>query len=396
MMDPTTMLSPSATTSTAGVRGVAGGDFEATLTAALDLDTTLTTPTDATGRPSWTQPSAESDDHAGGRSLDALLAVLGVDTTAAEVVKITTSPAEGAGSDSADVLDDGALPDERHADDASVADAPVASGPSGETSVGGAMDDAGVGDSMAADVGAVVSDAVDPVTDGSDDASSADPARSLDATARGLTPSGDRGGLDSSQGPGDARRGDVTPMTGRAATGGAQQGDSITPPTGARPTPPRNDDVRGDAVVETTDRVRPSGSGVAATDSAPQPVGQHPPVATADRATPRAVDLPSSIQRVLDAVELLENAPPPRHLTLELGEVRIRVAVEDGQVRLSLLGDASPEGSELLEDAFAALAERGFDLEGDDHADEAPNDDGQDPVAPATRRETRPTAGLRL
>lgn len=110
----------------------------------------------------------------------------------------------------------------------------------------------------------------------------------------------------------------------------------------------------------------------------------------------------ASVQRVLDAVELLENAPPPRQLTLELGENRLRVSVEDGQVRLSLLGQDDADATRLLEEARAALEERGFDLGGDRRGDGTAQDgqDGRDPGAGGPvpgRSSSRPaTAGLRL
>jgi hypothetical protein len=106
----------------------------------------------------------------------------------------------------------------------------------------------------------------------------------------------------------------------------------------------------------------------------------------------------ASIQRVLDAVELLEKAPPPRHLTLELADGRLRVAIEDGQVRLSLLGERGEDASRFLDDARAALEERGFDLggnRGSEHHDD-PRDERSAPHARSRSASPRVTAGLRL
>ncbi|MCC5948843.1 MAG: hypothetical protein JJT89_10350 [Nitriliruptoraceae bacterium] len=70
----------------------------------------------------------------------------------------------------------------------------------------------------------------------------------------------------------------------------------------------------------------------------------------------------AGLQRVLDVLELLEQAPPPRQLTLDLGDARVRVALEDGQVRLSLLSGQNDATDRWLEQTRQALSERGFDL----------------------------------
>lgn len=121
--------------------------------------------------------------------------------------------------------------------------------------------------------------------------------------------------------------------------------------------------------------------------SAPPPVEPAgPPSTAASRmGLARAPSLPAGVQRVLEAVEQLEQLSPPRQLTLDIGEVRIRVAMDEGQLRLSLLDGDMREGEELLEDARQELAERGFDLEGDD---EPPDDRGDD-----ERSRTSPSLG---
>jgi hypothetical protein len=74
----------------------------------------------------------------------------------------------------------------------------------------------------------------------------------------------------------------------------------------------------------------------------------------------------TTLTRLLDAIERLEQAPPPRQLTIELGEVRVRLALEDGALRLQLLGDQRDGDRALLREAVEALAARGFDLHPDD------------------------------
>ena len=97
-------------------------------------------------------------------------------------------------------------------------------------------------------------------------------------------------------------------------------------------------------------------------------------------ATPGA----ASVQRVLDALELLEQAPPPRQITLELGDARVRVALDDGQVRLSVLGPGNEAVEKWLEETRAALTQHGFDLgqQAGERTDEQA--DGDQPPAMAT------------
>ncbi len=120
------------------------------------------------------------------------------------------------------------------------------------------------------------------------------------------------------------------------------------------------------------------------------------------RAAARMSALPPQVQRILDAAQRLENLPPPRQLTLDLGEVRVRVAMDDGGLRLSVLSGDSDVGDDLLRDAEALLEQQGFDLardgEGDGEAggDEqaGPVPDGRDQDAARARRARR--SGLRL
>lgn len=104
----------------------------------------------------------------------------------------------------------------------------------------------------------------------------------------------------------------------------------------------------------------------AGTEAAAEPSATLSGMEASRRATAdRNVGLPTAIQRIMEAVERLEHQPPPRQLTLELGEIRLRVSMEDGHVRLSLLDGDGEAGDELLRDAEQELAQRGFDL-GDD------------------------------
>ena len=120
----------------------------------------------------------------------------------------------------------------------------------------------------------------------------------------------------------------------------------------------------------------------------------------AKQAATRAPVMSSAVLRVMEAVERLETLPPPRQLTIDLGDVRVRVAMEDGQVRLTLLEGDGESAEELLEDARDQLAQRGFDLSGD--GDERPgaegrSDDDRKTEAPSHRRASqRIPAGLRL
>lgn len=110
--------------------------------------------------------------------------------------------------------------------------------------------------------------------------------------------------------------------------------------------------------------------------------------------------LSSAVARVLEAVQQLETMPPPRQLTIDLGEVRVRVAMEDGQVRLTILEGDAESADDLLQDARDELTQRGFDLGAD--GDERPGSDarsGDDAVpTPAQPRRSSPRipAGLRL
>jgi hypothetical protein len=130
---------------------------------------------------------------------------------------------------------------------------------------------------------------------------------------------------------------------------------------------------------------------------APPAVGQDTAVTAAAEPPARGGDA-SLVQRILEAVELLEHRPPPRQLTLEVGDARLRIALDaDGHVRLTLLGTVAPDAEALLDEARGALEERGFSSGGGDHR--APQDQaGPDPdrSTPNARPGRRSADGLRL
>jgi hypothetical protein len=74
------------------------------------------------------------------------------------------------------------------------------------------------------------------------------------------------------------------------------------------------------------------------------------------------------IERIETMVRRLENAPPPRSVTVDLedlGAPRITVTLTADGVRLSV-PEAPSSPTTLLSDLEAALAARGFDLAGGD------------------------------
>ena len=83
-----------------------------------------------------------------------------------------------------------------------------------------------------------------------------------------------------------------------------------------------------------------------------------------------------------------------------MGDARVRIALEQGQVRLTLLDGSAEDAAELLRDAGEALTERGFDLGGD--GSQRRSGDPRDEVAASatgvasTRPARRGSDGLRL
>lgn len=98
-------------------------------------------------------------------------------------------------------------------------------------------------------------------------------------------------------------------------------------------------------------------------------------------ASTRASSLPAGVQRVLEVVQQLEKQPPPRQLVLELGDLRMRIGLdEQGQVRLTLLQGDGSDGDALLGEARDALADHGFDLAGGDAEASADDHEGGSPT----------------
>jgi hypothetical protein len=110
------------------------------------------------------------------------------------------------------------------------------------------------------------------------------------------------------------------------------------------------------------------------------------------------------LQRIEDAVRRLENAPPPRSITLTIddqGLTRVTVSMLTDGVRLTV-----PEGSQapsgLVQDLEQALSNRGFELsrDGQQQQRHRPDDDdvplGASPAPSAHPRRTTADTGVRL
>jgi hypothetical protein len=114
----------------------------------------------------------------------------------------------------------------------------------------------------------------------------------------------------------------------------------------------------------------------------------------------------ATLERVLEAAARLDRMPPPRQLTLEVGDARVRLGIEDGVLRVQLVGESQPEDRDLLRDVTAELRSRGFDLGRGDGDGRQPGP-GQQPTSPgrgaptgaaraATAMPTNATTDLRL
>jgi hypothetical protein len=168
-----------------------------------------------------------------------------------------------------------------------------------------------------------------------------------------------------------------------------------------------------------------SPAGAARPAEPPAPVGTTPTApASGDPAAPpadptvtaRPADTGSlharAVGRVMDALDLLENAPPPRRMTVELPDaegLRLQVALRGGEVHVSVLGGGgtSHELAGWNRDLTTALAARGLQLgtfdtgTGDprDRPSRDPDAPSQPPAPPAAQQPRRhPTTdqGLRL
>jgi hypothetical protein len=264
-------------------------------------------------------------------------------------------------------------------------------------------------------VGADRPDAVDTEAAGDADADPRPPVPAAPSSSSPSAPSTDEIGEAADDVPSTAPEGRATsePQQQDRATGATNTGGRAGDVRGPRglDTPGRTIGVDGDVAGRdrpvATERAAAAtisaggGPSAAAASSVPASsaaaaAAQDPPAADvaasvltdrgaagrADRVDPGTA---ASIARVLDAIEQLEHAPPPRQLTLELGELRVRLALEDGAVRLQLLGEQRDAGRELLRAAADELRARGYDL-GDGARSDARGDRGSS----AGARDDRP------
>jgi hypothetical protein len=144
------------------------------------------------------------------------------------------------------------------------------------------------------------------------------------------------------------------------------------------------------------DGVSTRADGVAASTTAPR---------TEQAPAPSGPVTPSSAaQRVLDLVAQLEDAPPPRVVVIETGEIRVRIGLDAGTVRLTVLGPLAEAGEEILREAADALEAGGYGTELDRGAADGDGDDrsrrDQEPTRPTAaapaRPPARPRTGLQL
>jgi hypothetical protein len=108
-----------------------------------------------------------------------------------------------------------------------------------------------------------------------------------------------------------------------------------------------------------------------------------------------------AVARLVETVERLKDAPPPRTVVVDLPEMdglRVRVALEGSAVKLEILSGARSDLSSLLGDASAALTERGFDLSGapgEERHGGSTEEHFENDATPARARRTN-RGGLRL
>lgn len=155
----------------------------------------------------------------------------------------------------------------------------------------------------------------------------------------------------------------------------------------------------------------------AAADAAAEPATAAPVAAGTTTAAAEARTAPAStgvvasriVGRVMDALDVLENAPPPRRLTVDLPDVdglRLHVALRGSEVTVTVLaGGAGADTAAWGRELGASLAARGFSLGGFDRGDghgqprghDRPEPD-PDPGSPGAGPRPRPTTdeGLRL
>ena len=108
----------------------------------------------------------------------------------------------------------------------------------------------------------------------------------------------------------------------------------------------------------------------------------HAPTTVADTTAPRVAAPAGMAERIADLAHRLETAPPPRRLTLEVGDVRVAVRLGHDGVHVTVHGAPEAAGT-WQQDVGTALAQRGLDLAGftTDAGDGSAgtHDPGQDP-----------------
>lgn len=179
-------------------------------------------------------------------------------------------------------------------------------------------------------------------------------------------------------------------------TGGAARRPGTAAPTSA---------ASGEQAGDTTGVARSGTDAPAAPAQAPTP----PTNAVGEPASPSAPGAEvraRMVSRVLDALDVLQNAPPPRRMTIDVPDadgLRLQVALRGTEVHVSIVGGGPANahtgwGRELT----SALATRGFHLggSGGDAGHQEQRDRRQPPAPPADDQPHRPAVrrdhGLRL
>jgi len=106
-------------------------------------------------------------------------------------------------------------------------------------------------------------------------------------------------------------------------------------------------------------------------------------------------DQAASIDRIARIAEQLRNSPPPRHLTIQLPEGRVRISVEEGQIRLTAL-DQHRDTRAVVDDTVRTLSQRGLVAQDDSPRQDQPGSDRTSTAAGGESREgsSQPHDGL--
>ena len=243
-----------------------------------------------------------------------------------------------------------------------------------------------------------------------------DPAASVGAPPAS-TP-GDDVPVDLSDAPRPAadapRTGTPNVTNGVTASGAPVATDRVSPTATATPADSAVDAVRHEAAPRSlADTPGTTGSEVAVPRTS-SPAASAPTSGGGATAPAPAAASRELVGRVLDALDLLEHAPPPRRMTIEVPDadgLRLHVSLRGSEVHVAVQsgGAGSPDLSGWGRELSAGLASRGFDLggfstdgRGDPHGEGAPRDEHDPRHAPRTDRGRRHPArtstdtGLRL